>query len=461
MGDYRPAGFLIRVAAAYLNIFIFISLILLTVIPLAGIEILDFVVAGKELSLTNPLLLLLLILALQLLADIALQGLYGWNVGKFILGLKVVDYRDQEPLGVKRILIRIISSIFAILPLGLGMVAAAFNKDKKALHDIVSNSQVIHDPEAKIPKALRNLIAFVMVLVFFTTLMFAPGTIFTSGYIVVNNFLFAQKIPSIESASFKANPNSELRIPLKNKELIALVKFEDKDAAYAPFRIDKELDHSVISRQVLEKLELGFLDLTIPYIKEESSWNFAKKIVIPELILKDTRGKDLVIKNAQFYIKEEGLDPEETDNVIGLNVLSFFNYITTNNNQSIILKMNKDQQKIFGRDGGNTELKNYKLYAINQIQKRWQERTQALSTELLEEFTRIKRPFVNDIELTVDTRRGYISKVHFPKPNKNDSFNELCKEFLQDLPRFSNIPKALKANPQFSFKTKLKYDKNL
>ena len=68
----------------------------------------------------------------------------GGSPGKLILGLRVRDYETKENIGYWRAFLReYIGKLISGVLLLLGFIMAAFRSDKKALHDMLSGTQVI------------------------------------------------------------------------------------------------------------------------------------------------------------------------------------------------------------------------------------------------------------------------------------------------------------------------------
>ena len=67
----------------------------------------------------------------------------GGSPGKLILGLRVRDYETKENIGYWRAFLReYIGKLISGVLLLLGFIMAAFRSDKKALHDMLSGTQV-------------------------------------------------------------------------------------------------------------------------------------------------------------------------------------------------------------------------------------------------------------------------------------------------------------------------------
>ena len=68
----------------------------------------------------------------------------GGSPGKLILGLRVRDYETKENIGYWRAFLReYIGKLISGVLLLLGFIIAAFRSDKKALHDMLSGTQVV------------------------------------------------------------------------------------------------------------------------------------------------------------------------------------------------------------------------------------------------------------------------------------------------------------------------------
>lgn len=94
----------------------------------------------------------------KLLNDI-LTGLYGlivpiiWNgytVGKRICGIRIRKVYDHQPPTFLNMLLRnIVAGIVYVLTLGIGLIVSivmvATRDDKRALHDFIAGTEVVHD----------------------------------------------------------------------------------------------------------------------------------------------------------------------------------------------------------------------------------------------------------------------------------------------------------------------------
>lgn len=76
---------------------------------------------------------------------------YGTTPGKLLLELRVVDARTGERAGWIRALIRCVGYAVSLLPLGLGFVWAAFDRNGQALHDKLAGTRVVRVRETVLP----------------------------------------------------------------------------------------------------------------------------------------------------------------------------------------------------------------------------------------------------------------------------------------------------------------------
>jgi uncharacterized RDD family membrane protein YckC len=135
-GNVQYAGFWIRFGAKFLDG------IILNVIDLI---IKSILFGGLSQSGANPGVVLLAVLV-QWVVMIAygtyFVGTYGATPGKMACGLKVVT-PEGEPVTYGRACGRYFAEILSGLILGIGYIMAAFDEEKRALHDRLCNTRVI------------------------------------------------------------------------------------------------------------------------------------------------------------------------------------------------------------------------------------------------------------------------------------------------------------------------------
>lgn len=69
-------------------------------------------------------------------------GKYGGTPGKLILGLRIVD-EHGGPIGYSMAVKRYLATILSALTLGIGYLIAAWDSEKKTLHDILVRTRVV------------------------------------------------------------------------------------------------------------------------------------------------------------------------------------------------------------------------------------------------------------------------------------------------------------------------------
>jgi uncharacterized RDD family membrane protein YckC len=76
---------------------------------------------------------------------VVLPGLAGRTVGKWVTGLRI-ERRDGDQLSFLRALARhTVGYLASLLTLGLGFLLAGFNREGRALHDLIAGTVVVRD----------------------------------------------------------------------------------------------------------------------------------------------------------------------------------------------------------------------------------------------------------------------------------------------------------------------------
>ena len=68
----------------------------------------------------------------------------GATPGKKIIGIEVVNFKDNGELNNKQMIIRYFGYIISTIPFFIGFFMVLFRKDRRALHDLLSDTAVIH-----------------------------------------------------------------------------------------------------------------------------------------------------------------------------------------------------------------------------------------------------------------------------------------------------------------------------
>jgi uncharacterized RDD family membrane protein YckC len=86
------------------------------------------------------------LLAMDLIIDttysVVMVTRYGGTLGKLVCGIRVIT-ADGHRLTYKHSLARALAQYVSTIPCGLGFVLAAFDGQKRALHDMMCNTRVI------------------------------------------------------------------------------------------------------------------------------------------------------------------------------------------------------------------------------------------------------------------------------------------------------------------------------
>lgn len=83
--------------------------------------------------------------------------------GKRLLGLAVTGV-DGERIGLERALARTAAKVLSALPLGLGFLAAAFTRDRRAAHDFIAGTRVVQRRPAGVLALVVGALAAAIVL---------------------------------------------------------------------------------------------------------------------------------------------------------------------------------------------------------------------------------------------------------------------------------------------------------
>ena len=68
----------------------------------------------------------------------------GGTPGLRLCGLRLADYRNNVPIGYARAWLRLAAVLVTFATLGLGLLMSLFRADRKALHDLLAGTLVVH-----------------------------------------------------------------------------------------------------------------------------------------------------------------------------------------------------------------------------------------------------------------------------------------------------------------------------
>lgn len=74
----------------------------------------------------------------------ACYAAYGTTPGKRLLGMRIVDARTLQPIGLARFILRFLAYIPACLPVMIGLFWMSFNKQRRAWQDYIAGTVVIY-----------------------------------------------------------------------------------------------------------------------------------------------------------------------------------------------------------------------------------------------------------------------------------------------------------------------------
>jgi uncharacterized RDD family membrane protein YckC len=149
----QTAGALRRLMATYLDMLVFCGLSALLVLPVSQSinwtalpgnldEIVDTVTDPSWLSHASGVLGMWI--ALWWCYFVSGWGLFGATPGKWAVGLRVVDHRGRYPIGFSRSLLRLVAYMVSSLTFGLGHLLIVTRSDRRALHDMLAGTRVVH-----------------------------------------------------------------------------------------------------------------------------------------------------------------------------------------------------------------------------------------------------------------------------------------------------------------------------
>ena len=83
---------------------------------------------------------LVVVFAVVLTAWLVPLGRSGRTLGRWLLGIRVVDLSTGAPIGYIRAVLRTLFELFSIAALGIGFLSSRFNRDSQTWHDMLTHS---------------------------------------------------------------------------------------------------------------------------------------------------------------------------------------------------------------------------------------------------------------------------------------------------------------------------------
>jgi uncharacterized RDD family membrane protein YckC len=142
-GQLNYAGFGTRFAAYFLD-FILLYAVNTVINLAAGFGVGGFGVRGNANPTFGPLFVLLFFLevAIGVTYETLMVGKYGATLGKMACKIRVVN-ADGAPVGYGRALGRYFAKMVSAFTCLIGFIMAAFDSEKRALHDRICNTRVV------------------------------------------------------------------------------------------------------------------------------------------------------------------------------------------------------------------------------------------------------------------------------------------------------------------------------
>lgn len=449
---YKVAGFWYRFAAFYLNLLALLTYSILIVTVIVYYRILDI-----NVLLPKFYILFAIVFALVALVDSVIEGIWGVNLSKALLGLKLIDDKVDKPIGVFRSLMRSILALFSLAFLGIGYIAAAFNVEARTLHDLLSTARVVR-VETKGFKAFLNSLVFLFStlvgIVITLTLILSVTAV---PYVLAKSSMDLNQYSSQETQIFGTNGDEMISIPIAHNRVFALTEF--KRIEYIEFKLSKTSPYSYISEKSLKRLGVNLLDFDVYLLAADSQLDtvqerLRKAIIIPKLILKDVNDKDLVIHNQRFIVDLE-------KDVFGPDILDLWDYQISAQDSKLYLALHKGDKLVLSNPDFTDTTKNYLLYVLRLLRASWDDYLANLPVALMEEFMAEPLPLLNPMQLQFDPKSAYISQTTLIEPSKNENFNKICEDFIKIQPRFRAIPKEVKTQAPLPLEIELKYTEKL
>ena len=74
---------------------------------------------------------------------------YHSTPGKMLLSLQIADSKSLEKPSVFQLIIRMLSCLVSVIPVGIGFITTIFNKENRAWHDLLSGTVIIKKSAGK------------------------------------------------------------------------------------------------------------------------------------------------------------------------------------------------------------------------------------------------------------------------------------------------------------------------
>lgn len=137
MTDFEAAGFWRRFCAVMLDVLLFFVFITIPVSLTMGSVMLS--TGSEQLNWVNVTFGYILPFLLTLWFWQKFLG----TPGKMLMGIQIVDFNTGRRASVMKSTVRYVAYLVSMIPLGLGFLWVAFDKNKRGFHDHLSGTAVI------------------------------------------------------------------------------------------------------------------------------------------------------------------------------------------------------------------------------------------------------------------------------------------------------------------------------
>jgi len=134
---YQPAGFWIRFLA------IFIDGLILMLVNLPFSLVLNYYLKSK--GVTGIIITNLLGMVIPMFYEILMIHYKSATLGKMIMKIKVINTDGSEEISLSKSIGRYFAKILSGFILYIGYIMAAFDTEKRALHDRICNTRVVYN----------------------------------------------------------------------------------------------------------------------------------------------------------------------------------------------------------------------------------------------------------------------------------------------------------------------------
>lgn len=442
--NMQNAGFFKRLSAFYIA---FLIIAVFSAIATFGLKYLEYI--KYDYFTLNFWYCFALIFLVISFTDAFFQCVFTANIAKYLVGIKILDQKEDRPIGLLRALIRAVVSYFSILFFGLGFVAIAFNKDKLSLHDYLANSRVVEIPRQNTAKFLTGVLVSLSAVIGSLLAVILIATMIFSFNTSLKVFQDSKKY--LHYSYTEITPETSVVIPLNHGRLAALTEFHSF-AEFIEYKLDPAQDISTIQEEKIKLMGVSNFDFYHELKVISTSpleVKLQKAIIIPKLIFKTEDGKDFTVENHKFLVSNAS--------VIGNDLLSAFDYkIATD---LLEVDIYPEDFAILTNPAFEENSKYFVIDLQRKIRSDWEKALSYAPTEIVEEQSLADEaiPLKNPIQITLDTKTGNIHKITLLQASKNESFNKFCEKFLSDLPRVRFIPEELKQHGLLNLEITLVY----